>query len=245
MHRKEALWSQIPEELNLTVIDVKRWFVSQRTRYDKLSKQQSGQASRELTQRQSWAYEQMGFLKSHIRRKGGNRSAEFEASATRQHDGSRGSNTDMDSLEGSVLGSQMTLPLQSSTSVSTDSRTLEHFEQMRTLISGFLQQMSTSEKQPFFTLLPQKLTRCLQKNIKISMFKFSMLSRMSRQQQGDTSCQRCQLLLQLSHRRLGYCHQQHSGLPASRQLQAAIAAKVSTTHQFLLVLATLHQSTCK
>ena len=45
-HRKEALWSEIAEELNLTAIDVKHWFESQRTRYGKLSKQQSGQAPR-------------------------------------------------------------------------------------------------------------------------------------------------------------------------------------------------------
>ena len=35
-HRKEDLWSEIAEELNLTAIDVKRWFESQRIRYVKL-----------------------------------------------------------------------------------------------------------------------------------------------------------------------------------------------------------------
>ena len=35
-----------------------------------------------------------------------------------------------------------------STPVSTDSKILEHFDQMRTLISGFLQQKS--DRQPFF-----------------------------------------------------------------------------------------------
>ena len=52
-HKKEDLWSEIAEELNLTAKYVKRWFESQRTRYGKLSKQQSGQAPRELTRRQS------------------------------------------------------------------------------------------------------------------------------------------------------------------------------------------------
>ena len=47
-HRKEALWSEIAEKLNLRSIDVKRWFESQRTRYGKLSKQQSGQAPESL-----------------------------------------------------------------------------------------------------------------------------------------------------------------------------------------------------
>ena len=119
-HRKEAMWSEIAEELNLTPIDVKRWFESQRTRYGKLSKQQSGQSPRELTQRQSWVYEQMGSLKSHIRKKGANRSLGLETSATRQHDESRGSTTDGESQECSVRGSQTTLPLQSSTPVSAD-----------------------------------------------------------------------------------------------------------------------------
>ena len=32
-------------------------------RYGKLSKLQSGQAPREMTKRQSWVYQQMGFLK--------------------------------------------------------------------------------------------------------------------------------------------------------------------------------------
>ena len=58
-HRKEAYLSETSEELNLTGIDVKRWFESQRTRYSKIFKQQSGQAPRELTSRQSWVYEQM------------------------------------------------------------------------------------------------------------------------------------------------------------------------------------------
>ena len=63
---------------------------------------------------------------------------------------SRGSTTDGDSLECSVCGSQPTLPLQLLIPVSTDSRIIEHFEQMRTLTSGFLQQKSTSERQPFY-----------------------------------------------------------------------------------------------
>ena len=89
-YRKEALWSEIAKELNLTVIDVKRWFESQRTRYGKLSKQQFGQAPRELTRRQSWVYEQIRLVKSHIRRKGANRSLGFNTS-TMMHDKSRGS----------------------------------------------------------------------------------------------------------------------------------------------------------
>ena len=102
--RKEALWAEISAELKLQPFDVRRWFESQRTRYGKLSKQQSGQASREMTKRQSWVYQQMGFLKTHIRRKGANRSSGFEASPnTSRHEESRGSTTDTEHLETSVL----------------------------------------------------------------------------------------------------------------------------------------------
>ena len=69
-NRREALWAEISAELKLQPFDVRRWFESQRTRYGKLSKLQSGQAPREMTKRQSWVYQQMGFLKTHIRRKG-------------------------------------------------------------------------------------------------------------------------------------------------------------------------------
>ena len=67
---KEALWAEISAELKLQPFDVRRWFESQRTPYGKLSKQQSGQTPREITKRQSWVYQQMGFLKTHIRCKG-------------------------------------------------------------------------------------------------------------------------------------------------------------------------------
>ena len=61
--RKEALWPEISAELKLQPFDVRRWFESQRTRYGKLSKLQSGQAPREMTKRQSWVYQQMGSLR--------------------------------------------------------------------------------------------------------------------------------------------------------------------------------------
>ena len=77
--RREALWAEISAELKLQPFDVRRWFESQQTCYGKLSKLQSGQALREMTKRQSWVYQQMGFLKTHIRRKGANRSLGFEA----------------------------------------------------------------------------------------------------------------------------------------------------------------------
>ena len=96
-----------------------------------------------MTKRQSWVYQQMAFLKTHIRRKGANRSSGFEASPnTSMHEESHGSTTDTEHLESSVLGECRSQPILKSTLVSTDTKILEHFDQMRTLISGFLQQKS-------------------------------------------------------------------------------------------------------
>ena len=144
--RKEALWAEISAELKLQPFDVRRWFESHRTRYGKLSKLQSCQAPKEMTKRQSWVYQQMG---SHIRRKGANRSSGFEASPnTSRHEESRGSTTGTEHLESSVLRESRSQQIHTSTPVYTDSKILQHFDQMRTLISGFLQQKS--DRQPFF-----------------------------------------------------------------------------------------------
>ena len=153
--KKEALWAEISAELKLQPFDVRRWFESQRTRYGKLSKLQSGQAPREMTKRQSWVYQQMGFLKTHIRRKGASRSSGFKASPnTSKQDESRGSTTDTEHLE-STFTSTFT-----STTVSTDSKILEHFDQMSTLISGFLQQKS--DRQPFFDYVASEAEKMTQ-----------------------------------------------------------------------------------
>ena len=102
----------------------------------------------QMTKRQSWVYQQMGFLKTHIRRKGANRSSGFEASPnTSKQDESRGSTTDTEYLESSVLRPR-SHSILTSTPVSTDSKILKHFDQMRTLLSGFLQQKS--DRQPFY-----------------------------------------------------------------------------------------------
>ena len=141
--RREALWAEISTELKLQPFDVRRWFESQKTRYGNLFKLQSGQAPWEMTKRHSWVYQQMGFLKTHIRHNGASRSSGFEASPnTRKQDESCGSTTDTEYLESSVLRESRSQPIFTSTPVSTDSKILEHFYQMRTLISGFLQQKS-------------------------------------------------------------------------------------------------------
>ena len=159
--RREALWAEISAELKLQPFDVRRWFESQRTHYGKLSKLQSGQAPREMTKRQSWVYQQMGFLKTHIRRKGANRSSGFEASPnTSRQDESRGSTTDTEHLESSVLRERSQSIITSTPVSTTDSKILEHFEQMRTLISGFLHQKS--DRQPFFDYVASEAEKMTQ-----------------------------------------------------------------------------------
>ena len=159
-NRREALRAEISAELKLQPFDVRRWFECQRTRYDKLSNLQSGQAPREMTKRQSWVYQQMDFLKTHIRRKGANRSSGFEASPnTSKQDESRGSTTDTEHLESSVLR-ERSQSILTSTPVSTDSKILEHFDQLRTLISGFLQQKS--DGQPFFDYVASEAEKMTQ-----------------------------------------------------------------------------------
>ena len=128
-HRKEALWAEFSAELNLQPFDVRRGFGSQRTCYGKLSKLQSGQAPRETTKRQPWVYQQMDFLKTHIRRNGANRSSGFKASPnTSRHEELRGSTTDTEHLESSVLRESASQTIITSTPVSTDSKILEHFD---------------------------------------------------------------------------------------------------------------------
>ena len=159
-NRREALWAEISAELKLQPFDDRRWFESQRTRYGKLSKLQSGQALREMTKTQSLVYQQMGFLKTHIRRKRANRSSGFEASPnTSKQDKSHGSTTDTEHLESSVLR-ERSQSILTSTPVSTDSKILEHFDQMRTLISGFLQQKS--DRQPFFDYMTSEAEKMTQ-----------------------------------------------------------------------------------
>ena len=127
-----------------------------------MSKLQSVQAQREMTKRQSLVYQQMGFLKTNIRRKGANRSSGFEASPnTSRQDESHGS-TDTEHLESSVLRERSQSAITSTPVSTTDSKILEHFEHMRTLISGFLQQKS--DRQPFFDYVASEAEKM--KNLK-------------------------------------------------------------------------------
>ena len=153
--RKEALWAEISAELKLHPFDVRRWFESLRTRYGKLSKLQSGHTPREMTKRQFWIYQQMGFLKTHIRCKGTNRSSGFEASPnTSRHEESPGSTTDTEHLESSALRESRSQPMLTSAPVSKDFKILEYFDQMRTLTCSRSQTGS-----PSLTTWHQRLKR--------------------------------------------------------------------------------------
>ena len=185
---------------------MRRWFESQRTRYGKLSKLQSGQVPREMTKRQSWVYQQMGFLKTHIRRKAANRSSGFEASPnTSRHGESRGSTTDTEHLESSVLREIRSQPIVTPTPVSTDSKILKHFDQMRTRISGFLQQKS--DRQPCFDYVAseaKKMTQEKFEDLKGRIFRDIEAVRNTHRRK---VLPRDQPLLPESHRGLGYCQQ--------------------------------------
>ena len=190
-HRKAALWAEISAELKLQPFDVRRWFESQRTRYGKLFKLHSGQAPREMTKRQSWVYQQMGFLKTHIRCKGANRGSGFKASPnTSRHEESRGSTTDTEHLESSVLRESTSQQILTSTPVSTDSKILEHFDQMRTLISGFLQQKS--DRQPFFDYVASEAEKMTQEEFE------DLKGRMFRDIEEVKNTHRCQVLPKIS-----------------------------------------------
>ena len=152
-HRKETLWAEISAELTLQRFDVRRWFESQRTRYGKLSKLQSGQAPREMTRDSLRSTSRWVSLRP-------TSDTMLPIPNTSRHTESRGSTTDTEHLESSVLRASRNQPILTSAPVSTDSKILEHFDQMRTLISGFLQQKS--DRQPFFDYVASEAEKMTQ-----------------------------------------------------------------------------------
>ena len=52
--RKDCLWERFVSSHNLSVKVCKTWFKSQRTCFGKLTPSKSGQAPKELTERQKW-----------------------------------------------------------------------------------------------------------------------------------------------------------------------------------------------
>ena len=167
--RREALWAEISAELKLQPFDVRRWFESQRPRYAKLSKLQSGQALREMTKRYSWVYQQMGFLKTHIRRKGAKRSSGFEVSPnTSKQDKSRGSTNDTEHLESSVLRKRSESIITSTPLPTTDfffdyvaseaeKMTQEEFEELKGKIFRDIETIKSNcpEDQPYYHIVTE------------------------------------------------------------------------------------------
>ena len=191
-----------------------------------------------MTKRQSWVYQQMGFLKTHIRRKWANRSSGFEASPhTSRHEEST---TDTEHLESSVLRESATQPIITSTLVSTDSKILEHFDQMRTLISGFLQQKS--DRQHFFDYMASKAEKKTEEEFE------DLKGRIFRDIEKVKNTHRHQVLPKISatitkeSQRVGILPTTiNRCLVPSRLQRAAVPAVMSTIHPAPLTLKTLHQ----
>ena len=101
--RKDCLWGRCASSCNLSVKVCKTWFESQMTHYRNLTQFKSGQAPKEMKERQKWIQDKFNFLKTHIRRKGLSKSSAFKspqrasASAATAHNILRGS-TDTDSI---------------------------------------------------------------------------------------------------------------------------------------------------
>ena len=185
-------------------------------------------------------YQQMGFLKTHIRRKRANRSSGFEASPnTSRQDESHGSTTDTEHLESSVLRERSQSIITSTPVSTTDSKIREHFEQMRTLISGFLHQKS--DRQPFFDYVASEAEKMTQEEFEELKGKiFRDIETIKSNRSNRSHCPEDQPLLPRSPRGSAYCQQPlHRRLvPLNQQL----AAVLCTIHQAPLASATRHLS---
>ena len=143
-YHKEALWVKIAKELKLDVNDVKRWYTSKRTTFGKVSKTKSGQAPATFTSRQKWVFDRMSFMRCHIRRKGDNRTAGLDIRASNSINESTRSSTDTEA--------ETHLPLTStpiSTGLSSDPKLMEHFDQLRNIVSKFVEK-PVDERTLFF-----------------------------------------------------------------------------------------------
>ena len=182
-----------------------------------------------MTKRQSWVYQQMGFLKTH------------EVSPnTSRHEESHGSTTDTEHLESSVLRESASQPIITSTPVSTDSKILEHFDQMRTLISGFLQQKS--DRQPFFDYMASEAEKMTQEEFE------DLKGRIFRDIEEVKNTHRHQVLPKRSatitkeSQRAGILPTTTQQASSSTQAAAGSSSRVmSTIHPAPLALETLHQ----
>ena len=124
-----------------------------------------------------------------------------------------------------------------STSVSTDSKILEHFDQMRTLISGFLRQKS--DRQPFFDYVASEAENMTQEEYENLKGRILVTLKALRATVDVNHYPEYQPLLPQSPRVSRYCQQ-----PLNRRLlppKLQLAADTSTTHPAHLALETLHQ----
>ena len=103
--RKECLWERFTNNCKLCVKVCQIPFEPQRTCYSKLTQWESGQAPKEITERQNWIQDKFNFLKIHIRCRRLSNSSRFKslaqgasASAVSAHEISSDS-TDMDSID--------------------------------------------------------------------------------------------------------------------------------------------------
>ena len=113
--RKDGFRETFTNSHNLSVKLCKTRFDLQRTRYDKLTQSKSGQAPKEMTERQNWKQDKFYFQKLHIRHKGFSKSSHIKsqgrgasASAASAHNISRPS-SDMDSMEMSMQSADTTI----------------------------------------------------------------------------------------------------------------------------------------
>ena len=79
--RKECLWPRFTNSRKLSVKVQKTWFKCQSTHYSKLAQSKSGQAPKEMTERQNWIQNKFNFLKMNIRCKELSKSSGFKSLA--------------------------------------------------------------------------------------------------------------------------------------------------------------------
>ena len=65
---KRIMWALKAKEVGLTPEQLTTWYESNRTRYGKLINKKSGQATKNLTDRQEWVIKSFDFLRNHIHR---------------------------------------------------------------------------------------------------------------------------------------------------------------------------------
>ena len=76
---KDCLWERVASSCNLSVKVCKTLFESQRAHYERLTQSKSGQAPKEMIEKQNWIQDQLNFLKTCITRKGINKSLDFQS----------------------------------------------------------------------------------------------------------------------------------------------------------------------